>query len=75
MDTRQSLTAMNAAQNQGEQYRPNIVGNLSVEAPTVAQLNAAISGSQMPQVVDRVEAPFGEHAREAADVVRRVFRR
>ena len=73
----QAITANNSAQNldQGEYTRANMPGNLSVENPTVEQLNAAISWGQMPggQAVDN-EPAFGEHIREAVETVRRIVR-
>ena len=76
MTVRQELTIMNAPQNinQIAYDRPNMVGNLSIEFPTVEQLNAAISAGQSPQV-NYAEPAFGEHIREAVDAVKRVFTR
>jgi hypothetical protein len=54
----------------------NSLGNLSVENPTVEQLNKAISAGQNVARGDaeRPEPVFGEHIREAADAVRRILR-
>ncbi len=73
---RQQLTAMNTPQNMGQREydRPNMVGNLSIESPTVEQLNAAISGCQTPQAKS-VEPAFGEHATEAVNTLKRIFGR
>jgi hypothetical protein len=71
------ITAMNCSQNlnQPEIIRVNMLGNLSVENPTVEQLNAAIThGETSRRLADAVEPAFGEHVREAVDTVRRIFR-
>lgn len=70
------ITANNNAQNLGQpQYdRANMMGNLSVENPTIEQLNAGITSAQTPSSEDEREPAFGEHLREAVGVVRRVLR-
>lgn len=73
----QLITATNSVQNLGqpEYNRANMMGNLSVENPTVEQLNAGIFGSQMPSKQAVIDEPaFGEHIKEAAETIRRIFR-
>jgi hypothetical protein len=67
----------NAFQNLGTAplTRANMVGNLSVQNPTVEQMNEAIT--MVPEwspPVTPEEPAFGVHAREAVDVVRRILR-
>lgn len=67
----------NSLQNLGTATltRPNMVGNLSVEHPTVEQMNEAISQGQNGSLQrDRGEPAFGVHIRQAADVIRRMVR-
>lgn len=79
MTTNQFWTAMNAVpQNQSQNNidRPNMQGNLSLVAPTIQQLNAAIcSGQQSERQAEISEPAFGQHAREAAEAVKRIFSR
>ena len=79
MDIKQPLiTTNNSTQNLGqpEYDRANMVGNLSVENPTIEQMNAGIAGAQTPSASteENREPAFGEHIREAVGVVRRMFR-
>jgi hypothetical protein len=71
MDIRQPLiTANNSVQNLGEMHhdRANALGNLSLENPTIEQLNAGIQGagtsSAPPEPSSK--AAFGERIREAS---------
>jgi hypothetical protein len=73
MDARQQLTITtnNAFQNLGtaEFPRANAVGNLSIERPTVEQMNAAIGVSE--STASRApDAFFGTHVREAVAIVK-----
>ena len=74
------ITANNPLQNLGERplQNANAVGNLSIGSPTIEQMNAAITTSgQIPVNTEHCPAPeplFGEHAREAANVIRKIFR-
>jgi hypothetical protein len=69
------ITTNNALQNLtgGSFDRANERGNLSVQDPTVEQLNAAVTGS-VKSNEGETEAAFGEHVREAVDVVHRALR-
>jgi hypothetical protein len=73
MDARQQLviTTNNAFQNLGsaEFPRANSVGNLSIERPTVEQMNAAI-GVVMTRTPIQPDAFFGTHVREAVAIVK-----
>jgi hypothetical protein len=63
MDIKQPFMTNNSTQNLGQsQYdRANMVGNLSVENPTIEQLNAALTGAQTPGgTEDGIEPAFGE---------------
>jgi hypothetical protein len=53
--------------------QPNMIGNLSIENPTVAQLNTAVSGCATRLPDNSVDPAFGEHVKEAAHVVKRLF--
>ncbi len=78
IEQQQSITVNNSLQNLGEipLERPNALGNISLLNPTIEQMNAGMTGSG--EAADRrqnqPEPPFGEHLREAADVLRRIFR-
>lgn len=49
------------------------LGNLSINNPSVEQINAAIT-SGMTSNVAPTEPAFGEHIREAVSTLRRVFK-
>jgi hypothetical protein len=74
----QFITTNNTFQNIGSTpiHSPNALGNLSVQNPTVEQMNAGISDQLRPSddVQDQSERLFGEHIREAAATIRRIFR-
>jgi hypothetical protein len=50
------------------------VGNLSVENPTIEQMNASFFGASQTQTAQTDAEPiFGAHLREAAGTVRKLF--
>ena len=62
---------------QGDLNRASELGNLSIERPTVQEMNNAVAGGSELRTVgneDTVEPAFGEHLREAADAFRRMVR-
>ena len=67
----QWITANNSSQNIGplDSDRPNALGNLSVDNPTVEQLNAAFAVNR-PATETAPEPFFGTHIREAVAIVR-----
>ena len=72
----QHINVNNTFQFNAPQGSVNALGNLSIENPTVEQLNAAIASSQV-QPIDEDESDeplFGVHIREAIGAVRRVLR-
>lgn len=71
------ITANNSSQNIGplDSDRPNALGNLSVENPTVEQINAAFAASAAvtetkTECKSKSEPLFGTHIREAAAIVK-----
>ena len=66
-----TITTNNAFQNIGSPdfARLNDIGNLSVESPTIEQMNRAI-GAAMPPRKEEDTAIFGTHIREAVAIVR-----
>jgi hypothetical protein len=77
-EQRQFITANNSLQNLGEGpfERANALGNLSMNKPTVAQMNAAMTegGEISDNAQNPPEPPFGEHIREAVGAIRRILR-
>jgi hypothetical protein len=66
----------NSFQSNTDSDRSYAIGNLSVENPTVEQLNEAISlGCQWAPTAPANEPIFGQHIRQATEVVRRMFDR
>jgi len=71
------ITTSNSYQSiaRAKMMQVNVVGNLSIENPTLAQMNDAIlAGSSIRTDRERSEPLFGQHIREAAGAVRRLFR-
>jgi len=64
----------NSFQNLGSSLpdRVNMIGNLSVEKPTVEQMNEAISIGQPIAAggESKDDPPFGKHIREAVQIVK-----
>ena len=73
MDTNQPLTIItnNPFQNMGsfEYTRPNDIGNLSVNSPTIEQMNRAF-GVTFVEKKREPAAIFGTHIREAVAIVK-----
>jgi hypothetical protein len=70
------ITVNNAYQSasSGEQIVTHAAGNLPMGEPTIAEVNDTISAGQVTFDSD-VEPAFGNHIREAADTVRKLFGR
>lgn len=68
------ISTNNALQNLGGSPVDRVTerGNLSVQSPTIGQLNAALSSGTVHED-EPVERAFGENVRQAAGVVRRVL--
>jgi len=69
------ITTDNRLQNMGNTPpdKPNADGNLSVENPTIQQVNVAIRSNGVVAMEEH-EPLFGQHIREAAGAIRRLIR-